>query len=109
MLRTRRSGAGELWVSNETNQDALATLVQSHTSAPLRAIYIQAKSKVCIRNIAPGLYDLLAEVGENWDAAHTRFRAGRQMLDRNGPFQCIDVTSAQGTSGCRYDIVLRAR
>jgi hypothetical protein len=109
VLWTRRSGAGELWVSNETGRDALATLVQAHTAAPLRAIYIQAKSKVCMRNIAPGLYDLLAEVGENWDPSHMRFRAARQALDRSGPFQCIDVTSAQGTSGCRYDIVLRTR
>jgi hypothetical protein len=109
LLWTRRTGAGELWVSNETSRDALATLVQAHTAAPLRAIYIQAKSKVCMRNIAPGLYDLLAEVGENWDPNHMHFRAARQALDRSGPFQCIDVTSAQGTSGCSYDIVLRNR
>jgi hypothetical protein len=109
VLWTRRTGAGELWVSNETSRDALATLVQAHTAAPLRAIYIQAKSKVCMRNIAPGLYDLLAEVGENWDPNHMHFRAARQALDRSGPFQCIDVTSAQGTSGCSYDIVLRTR
>jgi hypothetical protein len=109
LLWTRRTGAGELWVSNETSRDALATLVQAHTAAPLRAIYIQAKSKACMRNIAPGLYDLLAEVGENWDPNHMHFRAARQALDRSGPFQCIDVTSAQGTSGCSYDIVLRTR
>jgi len=109
LLWTRRSGAGELWVSNDTDRDALATLVQAHTAAPLRAIYIQAKSKVCMRNIAPGVYDLLAEVGENWDRNHMHFRAGRQALDRSGPFQCIDMTTAQGTSGCRYDIVLRTR
>jgi len=52
-----------------------------------------------MRNIAPGLYDLLAEVGEDWDANHIRFRAGRQALDKSGPFQCIDVTSARGSSG----------
>jgi len=109
LLWTRRTGAGELWVSNETSRDALATLVQAHTAAPLRAIYIQARSKACMRNIAPGLYDLLAEVGENWDPNHMHFRAARQALDRSGPFQCIDVTSAQGTSGCSYDIVLRTR
>jgi DnaJ-like protein len=109
LLWTRRSGAGELSVSNETSHDALATLVQAHTTAPLRAIYIQAKSKVCMRNIAPGLYDLLAEVGEDWDPSHMRFRAGRQSLDRSGPFQCIDMTTAQGTSGCRYEVVLRTR
>ena len=109
LLWTRRSGAGELWVSNETGRDAFATLVQAHTTVPVRAIYIQAKSKVCMRNIAPGLYDLLAEVGENWDPSHIRFRAGRQALDRSGPFQCIDVTSTQGTSGCKYDVVLRTR
>ena len=109
VLWTRRSGAGEFWVSNETSRDALATLVESHTAGPLRAIYIQAKSKVCMRNIAPGVYDLMAEVGENWDPRQMRFRAGRQTLSRSGPFQCIDVSTAQGTTGCKYDVVLRTR
>lgn len=109
LLWTRRSGAGELWVSNQTSQDALATLVQAHTAMPLRAIYIQAKNKVCMRNIAPGLYDLIAEVGENWDPNRIRFQTARHPLDRSGPFECIDVTSTQGTSGCKYDVVLRTR
>jgi hypothetical protein len=39
------------------------------TASPVRVVYIQAKNKVCIRHIAPGLYDLLAETGENWDPA----------------------------------------
>lgn len=109
LLWTRRSGAGELWVSNETAQDALATLVQAHTTAPVRAIYIQARNKVCMHNVAPGLYDLVAEVGENWDPNHIHFRTGRHALDRSGPFECMDVTSTQGTSGCRYEVVLRTR
>jgi hypothetical protein len=109
LLWTRRAGAGELWVSNETGHDALATLVQAHTTAPVRAIYIQAKNKVCMRNVAPGLYDLMAEVGENWDPNHIHFRSGRHALDRSGPFECMDVTSTQGTSGCRYEVVLRTR
>lgn len=109
LLWTRRSGAGELWVSNETGQDAFATLVQANTAAPLRAIYIQARNKVCMRNVAPGLYDLLAEVGENWDPNHIRFRAARQPLGRSGPFDFFDVTSTQGTSGRRFDVVLRTQ
>jgi hypothetical protein len=44
LLWTRKTGAGELWGANETGRDALATLVQARTAAPLRAIYIQAKS-----------------------------------------------------------------
>ena len=99
LLWTRSSGAGELWVSNETNQDALATLVQAHTAQPLRAIYIQAKNKACMRNIAPGLYDLLAELGEGWDSNYYHFGVGRQALQKSGPFDCFDVTSAQGSSG----------
>jgi len=109
LLWTRRSGAGELWVSNETGRDAFATLVQANTAAPLRAIYIQARNKVCMRNVAPGLYDLLAEVGENWDPNHIRFRAARQPLGRSGPFDFFDVTSTQGTSGRRFDVVLRTQ
>jgi hypothetical protein len=107
LLRTRMSGASELWVSNETNQDVLATLVLAGTESPVRAIYVQAKNKVCIRHIAPGLYDLLAEMGENWDANHIRFQTGRHALGRRGPFQCVDVTWAQGASGSKYNVVLK--
>lgn len=106
---TRRSGAGELWITNETDRDAFATLVQAHTAAPLRAIYIQAKNKVCIRNIAPGLYDLLAEVGGNWDPHGLRFRAARQPLGRSGPFDFFDVTSSQGSTGRTFNVILRTR
>jgi hypothetical protein len=109
LLWTHRSGAGEVWVTNDTGHDALATLVPSQSTAPLRAIYIQAKNRVCMRNIAPGVYDLLAEVGENWDASHVRFRAERQTLDRSGPLVCVDVTSDEGRSGCKYDVTLRSR
>jgi len=106
---TQRSGAGELWVSNETGRDAFATLVQAHTTAPLRAVYIQANHKACLRNVAPGLYELLAEVGENRDPHHIRFRAARHALGRSGPFDFFDVTTAQGSSGRRFDVVLRTQ
>jgi hypothetical protein len=106
LLRTRMSGGSELWVSNPMSQDAVAKLVESDTASPVRAIYIQAKNKVCIRHIAPGLYDLLAEVGENWDPDRVRFQTRRRALARNGPFQCFDVTSTRATWGPKYNIVL---
>jgi len=109
ILWTRRSGAGELWITNETGKDALVTLVQTHTTEPLRAVYIQANSKVCVRNIAVGVDDVIAEVGENWDPRAFRFRTGRHSLGRSGPFDFFEVASAQGSSGRRYDAVLKAR
>jgi hypothetical protein len=109
LLRTRMSGGSEVWVSNPTSQDAVATLVEADTASPLRVIYIQAKNKVCIRHIAPGLYDLLAQMGENWDPNHVRFQTRGHALEKSGPFQCFDVTSTQGTYGPKYHIVLRTR
>jgi hypothetical protein len=109
LLRTRMSGGSELRVSNQTNRDAVATLVEADTASPVRVIYIQAKNKVCIRHIAPGLYDLLAEIGENWDPNNVRFQTRRRALESSGPFQCFDVTSTRGTSGPKYNIVLETR
>jgi hypothetical protein len=109
LLRTRMSGGSELWVSNQTNQDAVATLVEADQTSPLRVVYVQAKNKACIRHIARGLYDLLAETGENWDPKYFRFQSSRHALARRGPFQCVDLTSAQGTYGLKFQIVLEAR
>jgi hypothetical protein len=99
LLRTRMFGGSQLWVSNQANQDAVATLVEDDTASPVRVIYIQAKNKVCIRRIAPGVYHLLAEMGENWDPNRVRFQTRRHALERNGPFQCIDMTAGHVTSG----------
>jgi hypothetical protein len=104
LLRSPMSGGSQLWISNQANQDAVATLVTADTAAPVRVVYIQAKNKACIRHIAPGLYNLLAETGENWDRQHVRFQAGRQELGKNGPFQCLDVTAGRVISGQCLDV-----
>jgi len=109
LLRPRMSGGSELWLSNPANQDAVAKLVEADTTSPARIIYIQAKNKVCIRHIAPGVYDLLAELGENWDPDRVRFQTRRRVLARSGPYQCFDVTSGQGTYGPKFHILLAAR
>ena len=109
LLRTRMSGGSELWILNPGNQDAVARLVESDTTASLRVVYIQAKSRVCIRHIAPGIYDLLAETGEDWDPAHLRFQNKRRALARTGPYQCMDVISSQGTYGPKFHIALGSR
>ncbi|HLY16442.1 MAG TPA: J domain-containing protein [Bryobacteraceae bacterium] len=109
MLWTRRSGASELWITNETDKDALATLVTAHTTEPLRAIYIQAKNKVCVKDIAVGVDELVAEVGDDWDPRKLRFRSGRQSLGRSGPFNFYELASAEGSSGRKYEVVLKMR
>ena len=107
--KTQLSGLGELWVTNDTGFDAVATLVPSRGAEPLRAIYIRSGNKVCIGNIGGGVYDLTAEVGEDWDSKALSFRAERHSLARAGPFDFFDVTSVEGSFGCRYDTVLRRR
>ena len=106
LLRTHMHGGSELMVSNPTNRDAIAKLVESDKTSPVRMVYIQAKSEAAILHIAPGQYDLLAEIGADWDASHIRFKKDRLALPRCGPFQCIDVTSSRGTYGPKFQIVL---
>jgi len=102
------SGTGELWVTNKTNLDAFAALVPTHQTRRLRGIYIKSRAGVCIRNIAAGTYDFVTEIGEDWDSKNLCFRAKSHTLARSGPFAYFDVVSAEGTIGCRYDLILKA-
>jgi len=104
LLPARMWGGSQLWVSNPAGHDAVATLVDADTASPVRVVYIQAMNKVCIRHIAPGRYELVAETGENWDPHHVRFQTGRHALAKDGPFQCIDVTAGHVTSGRCIDV-----
>lgn len=98
------AGGSQLWVLNQGSQDAIARLLAADTASAVREIYIQARSKVCIRHIAPGVYTLVAETGDSWDPARARFQSGRHTIGKNGPFQCIDMTVGHVTSGQCIDI-----
>jgi hypothetical protein len=100
-------GAGELRISNKTNLDAIATLVQAQRSKPFRAVYIQAHSEASIRQIARGIYDVSVELGLDWDPKAVHFRVERYSPERTGPLEFFEITSSAGDSGCEYDIVLK--
>lgn len=104
LLRARMSGGSQMWVINQGGQDAIAKLVEVDHASPVRAIFVQAKNRACIRHIAPGVYTLLAETGESWDASHARFQINGHTLGKNGPFQCIDLTAGHVTNGQCIDV-----
>lgn len=104
LLRARSSGGSQIWVSNQSSRDVVATLVEAETASPVRSIYIWAKSKVCLRHIGPGVYSLTAEVGDGWDELHDRFEGQRRILAKNGPFQCVNLTVGRDVSGQCFDV-----
>lgn len=99
-------GAGELRIINQTGKDVVATLVRTGTTEPLRAIYIQANHNARMRNIAVGVDDLVASAGDRFDRGKFRFLAGSQPLGRAGPFAFYQVTSARGSTGPHYEVLL---
>lgn len=105
---TLLSGSGELCIANDTALDAFATLVKTRATQPLRAIYVQTGDKACIQHVAPGTYDVVAELGTDWNPASLHFQKQRYPAERIGPFGFYEITSAESTSGCKFDVVLRA-
>jgi len=103
LLRARAAGGSEIWISNRGAHDIVARLVDASTSTPMRAIYVYAKSKACIRNISPGTYQVTAEVGEGWDGHG--FESKRRIAEKSGQFQCMNLITGQVTSGMCFEAV----
>jgi hypothetical protein len=64
-------GYGEIRVENGTNSDALIKLVKEKSL--IQAVYIRKKNEVTLRNISPGVYEVLFCFGLSWDNGQKRF------------------------------------
>jgi hypothetical protein len=100
----RLSGAGELRFVNNTELEQIATLLRRKTA--LRAIYIRPKSEALLRFIDTGVYDVNLDLGTGLDIRRLRFNEAQYSPDPVGPFNFFSVTTAAGTSGQHYDIIV---
>jgi hypothetical protein len=101
------SGAGEFRFVNNTELEEVATLL--HRKVALRAIYIKPKNEALLRFIDTGIYDVHVELGRGLDARRRQFNQNRFTPDTVGPFEFLSFTTAAGTSGQHYEIVLNPR
>ncbi len=108
LLPAGRGGAGELRLSNHSDLEAIVKLVNRNRGI-VRAVYIAPNSSATIRSIGVGVYDLHVDLGRDLDMEHLRFGSSRSTPTPLGPFQLAEITSENGVSGNRYDIVLNPR
>ena len=52
------------------------------------------------------VYFLYVDLGKDLDVEHLQFLSGRVTPTPLGPFQFLHITTATGTSGNHYDVVL---
>ena len=102
----RHPGAGELVVANQTELEVIACLV--HGSNLLRAVYIKPGASASIIGIRMGVYYLHVRAGKGLDQSQLRFRSDRYEPPPLGPFEFMEVSSASGTSGGRFEVALKA-
>jgi hypothetical protein len=100
------SGAGELRFVNNTELEEVATLL--HRKVALRAIYIKPKHEAHLRYIDTGIYDVHVELGRGLDPRRRQFHKSRFTPDTVGPFEFLSFTTAAGTTGQYYEIILNA-
>ncbi|MGA3019070.1 MAG: DnaJ domain-containing protein [Bryobacteraceae bacterium] len=108
LLPAGRGGAGALRLSNHSDLEAIVKLV-SRNRTIVRAVYIAPNSSATIQSIGIGVYELHVDLGRDLDKEHLRFGSSRFTPTPLGPFQFAEITSENGVSGNRYDIVLNPR
>jgi hypothetical protein len=100
----RSNGAGELQFINNTDAEAIATVLRRQ--APHRAIYIRPRSEALVRSIETGVYYVRLELGSHLDIEQLRFSRRQSAPQVLGPFQFYSLTTAGGTSGQHFEIVV---
>lgn len=68
-----RTGLGYLTISNGTNMDAIAKLIDRGAGSSYREVYIQANSSTTMQNIAIGNYELLFSLGQSYAPLLNKF------------------------------------
>jgi hypothetical protein len=102
-----RTGVGRLTVTNQTEQDAVAAVVDHATGAKLRMVYVSAGMQTNIDGIAPGIYRLSLDSGSEWSRGTRAFKQNRTVPRSIGPFTFTQVQTAGQLRGDQYSIVLR--
>jgi hypothetical protein len=102
-----RAGVGRLTVTNQTEQDAVATLLDQSTGSTVRMVYVTSGMQAQIGGIGPGVYRLSLESGSQWSWGAGGFTRNRAVSRPVGPFTFTQVQTAGQVRGDQYSIVMR--
>ena len=67
------TGDGELNISNGTSTDSIAKLISNTNNKSVYTVYIRANSNLKIKNIKDGSYQLLFNLGSDWNDLQKAF------------------------------------
>jgi hypothetical protein len=96
-----RRGAGKFKLINHSGQDAVARIsAQAAPSSALRLVYVKSGTEVVVGGIGTGVYFVSFAMGP------VRSRL-RPFGARFGPFQFIQIESANGAQSDQYQIALK--
>jgi len=101
------AGVGRVTVNNQTDQDAVATLVDQTTGSTIRMVYVTAGMEAAIDGIGPGVYRMSLDSGSAWSWGARAFTRDRTIPRSIGPFTFTQVQTAGQLRGDQYSIVLR--
>jgi len=101
----RARGEGEVHVVNQTEFEVMAGLIRGREL--IREIYVAPRGAASITHIAVGVYRVRLEAGAGLDTRTLRFRSPAPPADPLGPFEFIEFTTASGTSGQYYEVIMR--
>ena len=104
LIFAEQSGVGELRFINNTDFEEIAVLMRRRS--PIRAIYIRPKSEALLKRIDTGVYEVHLELGLGADLKGLRFERAGYTPEPVGPFQFFSLTTASGTSGQHYEVVV---
>ena len=99
-----RTGLGDLTISNGTETDAIAKLIDTRVGESYREVYIRANTSTTIQHIAVGNYELLFSLGQNYAPSLNKFltNASYSKFDSNITFEEIKER-AGNTITTNYD------
>lgn len=100
-----RGGLGGLRVTNGTDLDAVAVLIDDATEGPRRAIFIRSGESGAMTSVPLGRYRLRFQVGSKW-LTERRFCRTRGTSEFDDAFDFEEVESATGTRYSTYEVTL---
>jgi hypothetical protein len=103
--RSYRGGFGTLQITNASESDAIAVLIDANTRMARRAIYLRRGETAEMTSLPAGSYRLQFQVGDTWLQTGRFCRiAGTSQFDELLEFEDRNSVDAIGYS--RYDVTL---
>lgn len=99
----QRTGRGSLVVKNDGRRDSVIVLAQANSTE--RAFYIRAGEQVTVLNVAPGTYQVMMMIGDEWTDDHFARNAAYEQLER--PVEFAEQTNGDTTEFTRLNIAFR--